>query len=145
MGNQISSFQGICIDTGAQRSVVGIDQAKAYCELCDIRFRTKPSLTAFRFGDGVFKSLGCIPVRIPTPDGNHIKMDMDVVQANVPMLIGLEVLDRECLVADNVENKLRSTKHGWSLSITRKYGHLYIEWTQSDILYSKGDIQKLHL
>jgi hypothetical protein len=137
MGNQISSFQGICIDTGAQRSVVGIDQAKAYCELCDIRFRTKPSLTAFRFGDGVFKSLGCIPVRIPTPDGNQIKMDMDVVQANVPMLIGLEVLDRECLVADNVENKLRS--------ITRKYGHLYIEWTQSDILYSKGDIQKLHL
>jgi hypothetical protein len=72
-------------------------------------------------------------------------MDMGVVQANVPMLIGLEVLDRECLVADNVENKLRSTKHGWSLPITRKYCHLYLEWTQSDILYSKGDIQKLHL
>jgi hypothetical protein len=99
----------------------------------------------FRFGDGVLKSLGCIPARIPTPNGNYIKMDMDVVQADVPMIIGLEVLDRECLVADNVENKLLSTKHGWSLPITRKYGHLYLEWTQCNILYSKGDIQKLHL
>jgi hypothetical protein len=99
MGNQISSFQGICIETGAQRSVVGKDQAKAYSELCDIRFRTKPSLRAFHFGDGVFK-VSAVSVRILTQDGNNIKMDMDFVQADVPMLIGLEVLDRECLVAE---------------------------------------------
>jgi hypothetical protein len=141
----VSSFNGICIDTGAQRSVVGLKQAKAYCDLSGISFRTEPSMTAFRFGDGTFKSLGLIPVRIPTPDGKFINIEMDVVKADVPMLIGLEVLDRESLIPDNVENKLRSKENGWNLPITRKHGHLYLEWDFPEILFSKEQIQKLHL
>jgi hypothetical protein len=57
-------------------------------------------MTEFRFGDGTFQSLGSIPVRIPTPEGKFIKIEMDVVQADVPMLIGLEILDLESLIPD---------------------------------------------
>ena len=72
-------------------------------------------------------------------------IEMDVVQADVPMLIGLEVLDRERLIPDNVANKLRSLENGWSLPITRKYGHLYVEWDFPKIWFSKEQIRKLHL
>ena len=143
-GNR-SKFDGICIDTGAQRSVVGLKQAHAYCQLSGVPFKKRPSMTAFRFGDGTFQSLGSIPVRIPTPDGKFISIEMDVVQADVPMLIGLEVLDRERLIPDNVANKLRSLEDGWSLPITRKYGHLYVEWDFPKIWFSKEQIRKLHL
>ena len=50
-------FQGVCIDTGAQASVVGKDQAKAYCHDSGVTFKISPSNTEFKFGDGYFKSL----------------------------------------------------------------------------------------
>ena len=45
-------------------------------------------------------------VRIPTPVGSFLKFPMDVVSADLPMLLGLDILDREGLIADNVRNEL---------------------------------------
>lgn len=138
-------FKGICVDTGAQRSVVGRNQAKAYCKSAGITFKTKPSAISFKFGDGIFDSLGKIPVRIPTPDGGFLPLEIDVVKANIPMLIGLEVLDQNQLVADNLDNELVSKRGKWSLPITRKNGHLFVEWDFAEILYTKSELRKLHL
>lgn len=138
-------FQGACVYTRAQRSVVGKDQAKAYCKQIGVRFKPNLSPTLFRFGDGTFHNLGIIPERIPSPDGSFLKIYMDVVIADVPMLIGLEVLDQNLLIADNVANLLISKRHNWSLPITRKHGHLYVEWDFKDVFYTKSELRKLHL
>ena len=64
---------------------------------------------------------------------------MDVVKADTPALLGLDVLDRESLMADTVANRL--TKRGvaqengsyfyfdeWHVPLLRsKNGHVYVE------------------
>lgn len=139
------TLRRICLDTGAQKSVVGKNQAKAYCEMAGIKFKSKPSNTRFKFGDGIFASIGSIPIRIPKPNGGFIPVEIDAIRANVPMLIGLEVMDKHKLVADNVDNKLVSKKGNWSWPITRKNGHLFVEWKLNEVLYTKPELKRLHL
>ena len=80
-------FQGACLDTGAQKSVVAERHAKAYGERHNIRYKLEPSVTRFKFGDGTFPFLGKVEIRIPKPNGTYLKMDMDIVSADVPMLL----------------------------------------------------------
>lgn len=71
-------------------------------------------------------SLGQMSIRVPTTDGSYIPLTVDVINIDVPFLIGLDVLDTEKLVADNVDNKLTSRCYGWSIPITRRNKHMYI-------------------
>ncbi len=60
-----------------------------------------------RFGDETFSSLGIISLPLATPNGViPIMIHFDVVQADVPALLGMDILDREQLVADTVFNRL---------------------------------------
>ena len=88
--------------------------------------------------------MGKIRIRIPTPDNSFIKFDSDIVSADVPMLIGLDILDRESLVPNNVINELQSHVQGWSIPIIRKLGHLYIAWGEDEILFTQSELRKLH-
>ncbi len=138
-------FQGICLDTGAQKSVVGKKQAAAYAALMKVRLETKASNFAFKFGDGCYKSLGTIPVRIPKPNNGYIEVRIDIVDADIPMIIGLDILDKETLLADNTENLLIHKKEGWKMPLSRKAGHLYLEWNYAEVLYTRSELQKMHL
>ncbi len=68
---------------------------------------------------------------------------MDIAEADVPMLLELESMDRERLVSNIVLNELQAPYHGWSLPIVRKYGHLYLEWSSKHILYTRPELLKL--
>lgn len=96
-------------------SVTGKLQAKAYCKQAGVHYNPKKSNTTFRFGDGSFKSLEKIPIRIPTPNNSYISIGMDIVGAEIPMLIGIDVLDKERLNADNVNNQLIQADDRWRL------------------------------
>lgn len=102
------------------------------------------SNTRFRFGDGTHSSLGKMNIRMPAPHGNYVHIDVDVVIPDVPLLIGIDVLDREQLVADNVVNLLKSRLYGWEIPITRKNGHMYEEWDYKTVLFSRIELRKLH-
>jgi hypothetical protein len=58
----------------------------------------------------VQKSQGIIRVRVPTPDNSIILINVDVVKANVPFLIGLDTVDAFEMIVDTVENELRAPK-----------------------------------
>lgn len=105
---------------------------------------TVPSSTELKVCDGVFKSLGTLPVRIPTPDVSFLLMSMDVVEADVAMLIGIDALDRERIFADNVSNCLVQRDGRWKLPIARKLGHTYLEWSSKHVLWTKAEIIKLY-
>lgn len=151
------TFLGACCDIGAQRTVIGERQAKAYCRETSKK-SLSPSDYSFMFGDGLHLSLGSIEVRIPTPDGTFIAIEIDVVSADVPLLLGIDVLDREKLVADNVDNVIHSRRFGWKIPVirrgagARKSGHMYLVWNHSQLLwnysqllFSRSELKKLHL
>lgn len=45
-------FVGVCIESGADESVVAMDQAYAFCNRFDTIFKLSSSSLVFRFGDG---------------------------------------------------------------------------------------------
>lgn len=138
-----SRFHGGCIDTGAHKSVIGLKQAKAYCKHHNIPFKLKPSHRTYRFGDGAHSSVGSLEIRIPIPGNRFFNWIFDVLNADIPMLIGLDFLDEHNLVANNVKNSLISEMEGWSIPITRQFGHLYVNW-EKQILYTRSELERLH-
>ncbi len=113
-----------CLDAGAQKSVIGKRQALAYCKQHNICYTHKPSLSNFKFGDGVFSSLGTLQIKIPNPNYSCLKIKVNLIPAVVPLLLGLDVLDNKKLLANNVQNEVKATNHGRSMPFTRKHGDL---------------------
>lgn len=54
----------------------------------------------FKFGDEERVSIGIIDVCIPIPDGTHISIKVQVVKADVPMLIGMEIIHTHKVILD---------------------------------------------
>lgn len=52
-------------------------------------------------------------------------LNVDVVPVDVPLLIGLNTLDKFKLVVNTVDNTLDSRLAGWSIPLERKIGHLF--------------------
>lgn len=79
-----------------------------------------------------------------TPDRSFIGQNFDVVNAPIPMLLGLDALDCTGNYTDNVDNILVSKKLGYSMPIVRKFWHMYFKWTITTILFTKPELKKHH-
>lgn len=99
-------FEGACLDGGASRSVIERRQAKAYCKSAHRKFRLSPSNTLFMFGIGGQDSVGTVAICILIPEGKYLPLRVDAVDADIPFLLGLDAMDREQMVSDNVYNIL---------------------------------------
>jgi hypothetical protein len=138
-------WQESCLDTGMQRTVIALPQARAYCRYMGCRLALAESRTVFRFGVGVSKSRGILHMRIPTSNESFMLVAVDVVDADIPFLVGLDILDLFQLNVDTVPNQLRAPKAGWSIRLVRKIGHIYLEWKPEDrILFTKAEVTRLH-
>lgn len=74
-----------------------------------------------------------------------MQFTMDFVEpSGVPMLIGLDIMDKYKLVPDNVDNLLINKQFQWAVPNTRKRGHLYLEWIIHEVFYTKGEILRIH-
>lgn len=63
--SSLPNFNGIVLDTGATKSVVGHLQAKAYLNKTGMdETKLKPSKGRFRFGDATHASLGILNVSL---------------------------------------------------------------------------------
>jgi hypothetical protein len=139
-----SSFKGAVIDTGAQSSVIGLPQAQAYSSEFGSRLFIRPSLTTFKFGNSTEKSLGITRIVVPTP-GTLVSFDCDVVKADIPLLIGLDLLGRYSLDVIVAKGVLRSDDEKWSLPLVQKDGHIFLEWNRVlDICYTREELTKIH-
>lgn len=151
---------GFCVDIGAPRSVVGLRELNRLLTATNTHKKhIRRSSNRFRFGDQSFESLGCISLPLPTPRGVHpIVVDFDIVKAHVPPLLGMDVLDREELVADTVFRRLarRSTRmlddgatayvDDWYVPLVRSQsGHVYVPFDrESRCLFTRAQLHKLH-
>ena len=138
-------WEGACIDTGAQTTVIGKRQAKEYCKYMGFKFKPKRSEQTYKFGDDLQKSVGTINIRIPIKHHRVIKLDVDVVDVNVPFLLGLDFLDKYKMYPNTVENKMVCPDLDINIPLVRKHGHIFIEWEEHHkVLFTKKELVKLH-
>lgn len=143
-GAGTTRFEGACLDTGATRTVVGRPQADAYSRLN----RGTASISAgapanFLFGGVASPSLGTIDIRVPLGDGHYTTLAVDVVEIDVPFLLGLDTLDALSLYVNNVDKKLECDDRGIAMPLYRKGKHLYLEWDDT-VHYTTSELERLH-
>jgi hypothetical protein len=138
-------FLGGVLDIGAQKSVIGLRQAQAYCQRNNIKLQMTDSNASFIFGDRVCRSLGQCKILVPMPNGTRA-IETHVVRKNIPFLVGLDALDHHEWKVLTVENQLQSKKEGWILPLVRKRGHVFLTWDQYfRALYTRQQLHNMHL
>lgn len=137
-------FLGACLDTGAARSVVGRSQAMAYARMA----RIPPALATaravkFLLGGVITPSVGTLDIRVPIAPTLYATLRVDVVDVDIPLLMGLDALDALALYVNTVENKLKCDRRGIATPLLRKHGHVWLEWADG-VHYSTGELERLH-
>ena len=79
-----------------------------------------------KFGDGFRNGLGNLDMRLSKPNGRHIPIFADVVQADIQLLLGLDFLRQEVLLLNYLENRLESWAFRWNMPLTDKFGHIFV-------------------
>ena len=91
------------------------------------------------------RPLGSIEICIPTPGNSFFPVQVDVVSADSPLLLGLDLLDDCRIYFSNVKNLLCFPDINWEIPISRKLGHAYVEWkTLDSILFTRSELLRLH-
>lgn len=137
-------FTGACLDTGASRSVIGHGQGSAYARLTKTPIKpTNNYPSQFMFGGTVTPTLGTVDVRVPIGPTLFANLIIDIVEVDIPFLLGLDALDALSLYVKNVDDRLKCDKRGISTSLARKHEHIYLEWTNV-VHYSMVELERLH-
>jgi len=102
-------FSGALLDTGAQRSVIGLRQTMAYFKLMSIEKYIQKSDVIFMFGTTKVEAIGMVEISIPTPTGS-LEIQVDVVQEDIPFLLGIDLMDKHGLQLLNVYNLLECVR-----------------------------------
>jgi hypothetical protein len=137
-------FNGDVLETGPQMTVIRMEQAKGYCKESGNMFSLLPSRSRFKFGASAERSLGNISIEIPTP-GSPIHINCDVLKSDLPLLIGLDILDKYGLNVLSVEGLLQSTTEHWTIPIQRLWGHIYLQWDPGiQLFFTRAELTKIH-
>lgn len=136
-------FEGACVDSGAQRTLIGKRQADLYASFAGTTIRPTKSKKLFRLGSCLHPACGIISIRLPITKHHFAEIIVEVIEIDIPFLLGLDLLTRFKIVIDFDDKVMRSKIDGTSLPITRKMGHAYIDWTPS-ILYTEQELRRIH-
>ena len=84
-----------------------------------------------------------IDVRLPIPGDSYIQITVDIVRANIPLLIGLDALDEYQLYVNNIQNLLIHDRIGWIVPLQRLDGHMFYAWG-NEIFFILPELRKMH-
>lgn len=76
------TFVSACIDSDAEQSVIGLEQARENTELAGREIECVTSPLTFRLVDREKNSEGILKVRLPIPDGTKIPIHVHFVGAD---------------------------------------------------------------
>lgn len=94
------TFQGSCVYSGVEFSVIGTDQARSYHKMMWFSMQLSPSSLSFKFGDCICNIDGVTYVRVPVSDNHFISFKANVIKAYIQMLIGLDQLRKHQMILD---------------------------------------------
>lgn len=143
--NDSHHWLGVCLDTGAQTTVVWISQVRAYCPYMGVKSKPKKNNHKYKFWFDRQTPLDSTNIGLPIPNNEVIKLPVDVVNANVPFLIDLYFLDKYRMSVNTVCNLHCAPLLKWQIPLIRKRGHVYLEWKNEDtILLKRQESMKLN-
>lgn len=73
-----------------------------------------------------------------TPAESYVDFNPDVVDADVPFLISLDLLENHGLALDFSRRIILKRHKAWELPMIFKYGHIFIEWGPKSICPTKA-------
>jgi len=132
-------FKGIVVDSGAASSCIGLSQAIVWRKMNNDSSPWRKSTLSFKFGHSVYESLGKMVIDIPTPNGKNLCFICDIVNADVPLLLGLDVMIDERMIINVKEFKLQTDS--WEVPLRVKDGHLVIQLTRN-INFTRKQLEK---
>ena len=144
--NSSHTFDGMCVDSAAQHTVIGKHHAIAFCSSNGIEYRPNTYEGAppkFSFGTHKHVSEGFLVVRIPVASDSFFNIKFPIVDINVPFLFGLENMFKYKIVLDIDDRVMYSKLQGWKLPLSFKNGHFYYKWDLS-ILFTESELRKVH-
>lgn len=134
-------FDGACIDSGADQSVVGINQTKACTRQTGRTIKTVVEPLPFKFGDGQRRGVGIFYTRIPLPYQKHIHIPDHIVHAEIPILIGIEILREEKLSLIFRDMIVQKRGQDWRIPMRIKYGDIFIDWKKRNVCYTQAKMR----
>ena len=140
-----NTFLGACIDSAAEKSVIGKPQAELYSQLYGLPFNLEPSKArpSFSFGTHRHIGLGKLDIRVPISEDYFLPLKIEVVNIDIPFLLGLDSMTKYGMVLDIHARTLSSKLDGWEVPLIRKRGHFYYEW-DFRILFTEAELRKVH-
>ena len=132
----LQKWEGAFLDTGAQKTVFGKHQAQAYCATLGVKFKLKYCNHRFKFGTQIHHAIWQLRIRIPVGPHAMILLLVDIIDANVPLLIGIDVMDRFKFYVHTVTNEVICPHGQWKMPIRRNFGHAYLEWNPSQLIFN---------
>ncbi len=77
--------------------------------------------------------------------GNYLEYSTDVIDLDVPILFGLDMMKKVGWYVNEVTNEFCSHANPeLKAPLVFKRVHLYLEWAQSVVLYTRVELGKLH-
>jgi len=74
------------------------------------------------------------------------KIEANFISSDIPLLIGLDILDEYGWNVLTVENKLQCVPENWFMPIHRREGHVVVEWDSvHETYYTRDQLHNLHL
>jgi hypothetical protein len=140
------SFPGAVLDTGAARTLIGARQAHCLYSLLGKNLRARNSCRRFRFGDQVVSSLGEARLRMPA-GAAFIYITADVVPLQVPLLLGLDTMNRYDMRVCTRKRQLEGAgESGWSAPLNLEERDLILPWSpmSTGILFTKLEVVRTH-
>ncbi len=151
---------GFCCEIGAPRSVIGQKELRRVMyRLQRHKLPTDQSNHRLRFADTNYQSLRQIELPLATPPGiSVVYVTLDIVSADIPALLGLDVLDDESPMVDTVtkplwkrvitsdEDEPLTYIDLWHVKLTRYDNHVYAAMSfPRNIFFTRTHLSKLHL
>ena len=89
-------------------------------------------------------SLSSMKIKVPFAQNSFIEFSADVADANIALLIGLDVLDIFSLIVNTYKNVLERPPRNVKIPLHRKLGHVYLQWGEKSVLFTKSELLKMH-
>lgn len=124
--NWSSTRQDACLDTGAERTLAGCNQAKANCHFVGITLKPIRCWKLLHFGSDQQKLIGSIAVRSLNSNQNVMVQDVNILTQNIPILIAIDAFSQLNMYVETFRNKLPYLRIEGVL--VRKSEHIYSEW-----------------
>ena len=139
-------FYGIAIDTCCSyKSVGSYEQYLAYCSYVGVNPKINSNGSRnVGFGLSNTTSRGIAVCKMPIGK-MIIAIEVQIVDADIPILLSLADLDKHHLLFDNMENTLTHVPTGAFSKVRRIFGHPFVLWNPfTNCLFSKGELSRLH-